>query len=148
MGTFDILKSLELYESHEKYVKKPGEDLNSVITGLLATERESIITFCNQITKKIWLSIMDCTNNEYNKKVATLFDKRIIDAYVLNNYIAHMIWDTDTEYYLSGTNILKVRKKIFSIIWKSWINLIRWAGYLKRYLLGIYANQLENKTRI
>lgn len=37
----DILKALELYQSQfAKYTKKPGEDLNSILTGILSSRRD------------------------------------------------------------------------------------------------------------
>lgn len=145
----DILKSLELYESRfEKYVKKPGEDLNSVITGLLQPKGKVNITFCNQITKENLIKYNDCTNNEYNKKVATLLDKRIIDAYKLspNNYIAH-----DLRY---GQNIYQDKytesqKNDFLHYMEKLDKFdISEPDILKDIFLGIYANPVENKTRI
>ena len=90
----DILKTLELYQSqYTKYVKKPGEDLNSILTGLLQQKGRVHIELCEPIGEED-LSLYDnLTNNEYHKAVARLIDSRINEGYRLypNNYIAHDI---------------------------------------------------------
>ena len=88
----DILKALELYASQNvKYIKKPGEDLNSILTGILQPKGRVHFQVCDVITEKDLVEYNNCTNNEYHKQVAQLIDKRILSAYKLwpNNYIAH-----------------------------------------------------------
>ena len=88
----DILKAIELYESQRvKYIKKPGEDLNSILTGILQPKGRVHFQFCPVITKEELMQFNDSTNNEYHKQVAQLIDSRIVPAYRLwpNNYIAH-----------------------------------------------------------
>ena len=49
--TCDILKALELYQGQfAKYVKKPGEDLNSILTGLLQPKGRVHFELCEPIT--------------------------------------------------------------------------------------------------
>jgi len=88
----DILKALEIYESRNgKYVKKPGEDLNSIVTGIQQFKGEVNLNFCKPITREELRQFDRLTNNEYHKRVAQLIDKRIIANYTLtpNNFIAH-----------------------------------------------------------
>ena len=88
----DILKAIEMYESRcRKYIKKPGEDLNSILTGLLQQKGHVDITLCPELTREELMSFDDCTNNEYHRRVAELLDCRIIAAYQLSayNYVAH-----------------------------------------------------------
>lgn len=88
----DILKALELYESRQiKYLKKPGEDLNSILTGIVQPKGRVHMEFCEQITEEELMVFDEATSNEYHKKVAALLDKRIQAGYKLrpNNYIAH-----------------------------------------------------------
>ena len=88
----DILKALELYESRNaKYIKKPGEDLNSILTGIVQQKGRVHIAFCEPLSRQDLLAFDSCTNNEYHKRVAALIDERIVGAYQLtpNNYIAH-----------------------------------------------------------
>lgn len=88
----DILKALELYESRfSRYVKKPGEDLNSILTGIVQPKGRVNFVFCPQITEQELRQFDSCTSNEYHRDVAQLLDRRINAAYQLtpNNYIAH-----------------------------------------------------------
>ena len=90
----DILKAIELYQSqYTKYIKKPGEDLNSILTGLLQRKGRVHFELCEPITEDELMQYDHLTNNEYHKAVAQLIDSRIIPAYRLwpNNYIAHDI---------------------------------------------------------
>jgi 1-acyl-sn-glycerol-3-phosphate acyltransferase len=90
----DILKVLELYESKRmKYIKKPGEDLNSILTGIVQPKGKVHIACCPPITADELQAFADCTYNEYCKQVAHLIDQRIYKHYRLtpNNYIAHDI---------------------------------------------------------
>jgi hypothetical protein len=90
----DILKAIELYESrHERYVKKPGEDLNSILTGVLQQKGKVNFTFCPEITETELRKFENYTKKDYYREVATLIDRRINSAYMLtpNNYIAHDI---------------------------------------------------------
>ena len=90
----DILKALELYQSqYAKYTKKPGEDLNSILTGLLQRKGRVHFELCEPIAEEELWQYEHLTNNEYHKAVAQLVDSRINAAYRLwpNNYIAHDI---------------------------------------------------------
>ena len=87
--TCDILKALELYESRfTKYVKKPGEDLNSILTGIVADKGHVHIEICEPINIDELQLLESMTKQEYVKAVACLIDKRIHAAYHLhpNNY--------------------------------------------------------------
>ena len=89
--TCDILKALELYESRfTKYVKKPGEDLNSILTGIVTDKGHVHIEICEPIKIDELQLLESMTKQEYVKAVAYLIDKRINAAYHLhpNNYIA------------------------------------------------------------
>ncbi len=97
----DILKALELYASRNmKYIKKPGEDLNSILTGIVQPKGRVHIQFCPQITKEDLIVYKDCGSNEFNKHVAALMDERINGNYSLtpNNYIAHDLLLGDNTY--------------------------------------------------
>ena len=48
----DILKALELYASQNvKYIKKPGEDLNSILTGILKPKGRVHFQLCELVTE-------------------------------------------------------------------------------------------------
>ena len=97
----DILKTLELYESQfSKYTKKPGEDLNSILTGIIQEKGRVHFELCEPISHSELLKFEDLTNNEYHKHVARLLDSRITQAYRLypNNYIAYDLRYGTTKY--------------------------------------------------
>lgn len=97
----DVLKTLELYESRfSKYIKKPGEDLNSILTGLTQPKGRVHIELCEPITHTELDQLEHLTSNEYHKAVAQLIDSRINAAYRLypNNYIAYDIRYGTTKY--------------------------------------------------
>ena len=88
----DVLKTLELYESQfMRYTKKPGEDLNSILTGIMQPKGRVHLQLCDPITLDELMAFENQTSIEYNQKVARLLDRRINAAYRLypNNYIAH-----------------------------------------------------------
>ena len=96
----DILKALELYESRNaRYVKKPGEDLNSILTGILQPKGRVHLQLCPPVGRNELLPLGPLTHNHFNRRVADLIDRRINAAYRLwpNNYIAHdMLYGNNT----------------------------------------------------
>ena len=98
----DILKALEVYEKRcsGKYVKKPGEDVNSILTGLVQPKGKVYLEFCKPLEREELMSFDACTLNDFNRAVANLIDQRIHSAYRLtaNNYIAHDLRSGRSEY--------------------------------------------------
>ena len=92
----DILKALELYASRDgkPYVKKPGEDLNSILTGITQPKGRVHIEICEQLTADDLRAIpADYVDAQFRHSVAEIMDKRICGGYRLypNAYIAHDI---------------------------------------------------------
>ena len=142
----DILKTLELYESQfAKYTKKPGEDLNSILTGLVQPKGRVHIELCDPISKVELVKFEGMTNNEYHKAVAQLLDSRINTAYRLypNNYIAYDLRYGTTKY--EGEYTLEQKEKFMQRVNK----LDRYdtcdIEKLKDIFLGIYSNPVNNK---
>ena len=141
----DILKAIELYESrHERYVKKPGEDLTSIITGLIQPKGHVNITFCDEVTEVDLKNYDNLTRNEFSVAVAALMDKRINNAYKLspNNYIAHDMRFGQSKY-----------KKFYNE--EQYNAFVKYMSKLDEYdvdspevlqdiFLGIYANPIDN----
>ena len=142
----DILKALELYESqYTKYTKKPGEDLNSILTGIIQYKGQVHIEICQPISKAELTSLDSLTKNEYHKAVAALIDSRINTAYRLypNNFIAHDIRYGNTRYQDMYT---PEQRKLFEH------HLRKLDKYdtcdleqLRDIFLGIYSNPVDNK---
>lgn len=145
----DILKTLELYESRQtKYIKKPGEDINSIMTGIFQQKGKIHISICQPVTRNDLMAYDSCTHNEYHKKVAELIDYRIYSSYNLtsNNYIAHDLRYGKETYINLYT---EVQKKAFFERVK---NLDKYdvaePEVLKDIFLGIYSNPIENKLNV
>lgn len=88
----DVLKTLELYaRSKGPYVKKEGEDLNSILTGILQPKGRVHFQICKPLTEEDMMPFADLLSNDFNKHVASLVDQRVCAEYRLwpNNYIAH-----------------------------------------------------------
>lgn len=143
----DILKAIELYESRNvKYIKKPGEDLNSILTGILQPKGRVHFEFCPIITREELMEYNGSTNNEYHKQVAQLLDSRIIKAYKLwpTNYIAYdMLYGCQrfvTEY-------TKEEKEMFCKLLEKLDHYENDSPILKDILLGIYANPVVNRLK-
>ena len=142
----DILKAIELYESQNtKYIKKPGEDLNSILTGIMQQKGRVHFEICAPITVAELCSLENKTNNEYHKAVAKLLDSRINAAYRLypNNYIAHDLLFGNTKYKDMYT------KAEYDAFLSHMKELEKYeaadAGALNEIFLGIYANPIDNR---
>ena len=143
----DILKALELYESqYTKYTKKPGEDLNSILTGILQPKGHVHITICQPIRMAELSAFERQTNNEYHKSVARLIDSRINTAYRLfpNNYIAHDILYGNTRYQSMYT------EEEYNLFCRHLQELDRYEDTcdierLREIFIGIYANPVDNR---
>ena len=143
----DILKALELYESqYTKYTKKPDEDLNSILTGILQPKGRVHIAICQPIRMVELSAFEGQTNNEYHKSVARLIDSRINTAYRLfpNNYIAHDILYGNTRYQSMYTN------EEYNVFLQHLTALDRYEDTcdierLRDIFVGIYANPVDNR---
>ena len=89
----DVLKALELYEKKRMgcYLKKPGEDVNSILTGFTQPKGRVHLEFCKPLEVKELAEYDGYTYKDFNVAVAHLIDRRIYNGYRLssNNYIAH-----------------------------------------------------------
>lgn len=144
----DVLKTLEIYESQfSKYTKKPGEDLNSIITGIVQPKGRVHIELCAPVTLEDILQYDGLTSSEYHKAIARMLDGKINEAYRLypNNYIAHDLRHGTIRFAEHYTPQQKADFK-------------RHLQQLERYdtcnvenlvdiYLGIYANPVSNKIK-
>ena len=143
----DVLKAIELYQSRtDKYIKKPGEDLNSILTGIMQPKGHVHIAFCDLLTRDDLLPYDDCTAGEYHRRVAQLIDRRICSAYRLypNNYIAHDIRygkENFKDYYNEA------EKKAFLALLEKLHHYEESCQIeeLTDLFLGIYANPVDSK---
>ncbi len=142
----DILKTLELYESqYTRYTKKPGEDLNSILTGLVQFKGRVHFELCKPLTLAELMQFEPLTNNEYHREVAKLIDRRIHAAYRLhpNNYIAHDMLYGNATYSAMYTD------EEYNLFCKRLSQLDRYdtcdIERLKEIFIGIYAHPIDHK---
>lgn len=142
----DVMKAIELYESRlEKYIKKPGEDLTSILTGIIQHKGRVNFTLGVEITEDDLIQYDSCTNNDYHRLVAQLLDERINGAYKLypNNYVAHDIRHGQTRFaaYYTPSDKMKFMKYMECLNDYDVDDI----DILKDLFLGIYANPVSNK---
>ena len=140
----DFLKTRELYltRNGEKYVKQPGEDLNSILTGIMQPKGQVHLSFGKPLTGDD-LVYDNKTPNEFYKYIATLIDKQIYANYKLfnNNYIAHDLRsgkNTYTSYYTP------TEKETFLARCRYMLEQIEGdKDTLMTFFLSIYANPVD-----
>ena len=145
----DILKAIELYESRtQKYVKKPGEDLNSILTGIVQPKGHVDIALCPEVTEADLRRYDGLTNNEYHRQVALLLDQRINSAYHLspNNYIAHDLRYGQRAYRDHYTEA--ERQTFLNYMDRLSDYDVSEPDVLRDIFLGIYANPVESKQHV
>lgn len=149
----DFLKTMELYiSSFQKYVKEPGEDLRSIIAGIMQPKGQINISVTPSITRE---ELESCDQFEKNAKFTTLaeiMDKRIYQAYKLykTNYIAHDILNnahTYEEFYTAED------KEKFVGYMNTGLCKLPCANEenmkeLEEIFLKIYANPVNNKLKV
>ncbi len=143
----DVLKTLELYESQfAQYTKKPGEDLNSILTGIVQKKGHVHMELCKPLQLEELEALDTLTNNEYHKAVAALIDKRIHTAYRLypNNFIAHDLRYGSTKYSDRYTPEQKAAfmKRVERLTYYDTCNI----DQLTDIFLGIYANPVRKEN--
>ena len=143
----DKLKALELYltKKNGHYEKKPGEDLNSILTGIMQPKGHVHFHVCPMVTEADLMALNDCPSAEFYRRVAELMDSRINPNFYLNpnNYIAHDLRSGSTTYATHYTN----EEKAAFIQYMDWMN--EYPDFdreeLKAIFLGIYANPVDNQ---
>jgi hypothetical protein len=145
----DLLKTRELYRSRNgrMYVKQPGEDLNSILTGILQPKGHVHISICKPLALEEFAFDYRRRPNEFYKTVASLIDKRIHRHYMLydNNYIAHDLRSGRTAHVHRYT---PAEKEAFQR--RCRLMLEQTEGdrdILTSLFLGIYATPVDNADR-
>ena len=145
----DVLKTNELYISRrKKYVKMPGEDLNSILTGIMQFKGGIHIEITPPLTRqRIEEATMYSDRNDRYKALAQLLDDVIISNYKLwkTNYIAYdMLHESHTYAGFYSQDDLAAFKSYMEY------KLSPLEGEkeeLDEIFLSIYANSVVNKRR-
>lgn len=144
----DVLKVLECYQAARmSYEKKPGEDLNSIITGILQKKGRVHMAFCQPLSREDLEPFRGLPLNRFCKEVASLIDERIHAAYRLfpNNYIACDLRYGGKRY---AEKYDSVQKTAFEEHLKSLEGFDTYDhAELRDRLLAIYSNPLCSSTR-
>ncbi|MFA5713463.1 MAG: 1-acyl-sn-glycerol-3-phosphate acyltransferase [Bacteroidales bacterium] len=147
----DFFKARELMISQvKKYIKSPGEDLNSILAGLLNNKGNIHITLCDRLSEE---ELLECSRGERNERFQLL--GRAIDQKIWSNY---KIWDNN----MIAFDMLQ-KEPQYSHLYSA-DRYLQFEEYLNSYLkeidnknekenfrnifLSIYANPLVNKNRV
>ena len=142
----DILKTRELYLSRDgrKYVKQPGEDLHSILTGIL--QPKGCVHFA--IGQPLDRSLPDIVEarhaNAFYRTAADEIDRQIHRNYRLfdNNFIAHDLRSGTSTYADRYTS--EGRASFEARMQQMLQEIDGDSAILKEIFLGIYANPVEN----
>ena len=132
----DLLKAMELYarSTGQPYIKKPGEDFNSILTGIQQPKGRVHLVVCEPIKKEELEAFAHLPSAAFNREVAALIDRRIRPAYRLypNNYIAADI--------LSGKRTHSYTEAEYQRFQEHLKEVDGYPDELRDILLHIYAN--------
>lgn len=147
----DFLKAFELYMSRsQKYIKRPGEDITSILTGIMQEKGRVHFEVCPPIRRSELEAFNDLTQNEYHQQVARIIDQRIRTHYRLwpNNYIAHDMLYGQTTYQSMYTEAEKQafldRMSMLDTMAQKEQYAVTDLDALHEIFLGIYANPINN----
>ena len=141
----DSMKTNELYISRrQRYEKQPGEDIRSVIHGVVQPKGHVHLAVCPPITAADLAQCADQPTNARYKALANIIDQRIHAAYRLwpTNYIAHDLLhgaNTHQQHYSA-----QQRDQFAAYMSHSLSPLSGNANELREIFLSIYANPVDN----
>lgn len=146
----DALKVQELYLSslHSKYVKAPGEDLNSIVTGIKQPKGKIHLAFGKPIQEELEEINKAGNDNEKVKQLTALIDRQIHNDYRLNNvnYIAYdLIHQTNV---FAGTYSDEEKKKFTDYVSQNVSKLNGETEVLKNMFLKMYSYPVTNKLSL
>jgi hypothetical protein len=143
----DWLKASELYRLRRtgSYTKKPGEDLHSILTGILQPKGDVHIAVGAPLQANDLSPLTGLPNNKFNRQVAWLMDKQIHANYRLtcNNYIAHDLRSGSRQY---ASHYTKEEKETFLKHYRQGMDAeVEDKETLSDIFLGIYANPVDSQ---
>ena len=97
----DILKARENVISRtQKYVKAEGEDLNSIMVGIMQPKGHVHLQITKPLSSEEIAAAADCDKNERYQSIMQAIDRRVIEGYKLwnNNYIAYDLLNGSDKY--------------------------------------------------
>ena len=144
----DVLKVQELYLSglHTKYVKAQGEDLNSIITGVVQPKGCIHLHVGTPIANELAKFEKGANDNENIKQLTSLVDAQIYNNYKLwpINYVAADIMESTSTYSKQYTS---AEKENFINYIQSKIKMIEGdKDSLFNLFIRMYSNPLQSKA--
>lgn len=144
----DAAKAMELWRrSQGPYEKRPGEDLQSILSGILSPKGRVHFHICTPLATQELAAIFDKSVNVFHKRVAELIDNRIYGAYMLfpNNYIAHDILHGNSDYagFYTADEEAAFRARLDALS-----RLDGFCEEMRSIFLGIYANPVDTKIGV
>ena len=145
----DLLKTRELYLSRDgrKYVKQPGEDLHSILTGILQPKGYVHFAIGRPLDDDTLPDAVEVRHaNAFYRSVADEIDQQIHRNYRLfdNNFIAHDLRSGTSTYADRYTS--EARTSFEARMQQMLQEIDGDPATLKEIFLGIYANPVENVT--
>jgi len=141
----DFLKTKEIYVSRRQaYQKAPGEDLNSILQGIMQFKGNAHYTICETITSEELHICAKQPHSERFKELANIIDRKIYAGYKLwkTNYIAHDILYGNSNF---STFYNEDERKKFIEYMRNGLSLLDGDfGELQEIFLKIYANSVDN----
>ncbi|MBO4656068.1 MAG: acyltransferase [Bacteroidales bacterium] len=145
----DFLKTQELYISqYQQYIKEAGEDLNSILKGIIQPKGGICVCATPTITAE---ELQFCDRFDKNDKfaqLAQLIDQRVYSHYKLwkTNYIAYDLVEGGDKYAKKYT---PEEKNAFEEYMSNGLkSLVGEADELKNIFLNIYANPVRNEEQL
>lgn len=145
----DIQKAVELYISRrQKYVKAEGEDLKSILTGIVQPKGRVHIQFNEPVTEQEVKAAAELDKNERFKALGACMDNKIVANYKLwpNNYIAYDMLNSTNEY---ASEYTQQEKETFEQYMAAKLEKVEADQQeLKEIFLSIYANPVSGKKNL
>lgn len=137
----DIFKAMEMYIGRrQKYVKAEGEDLKSILTGIMQFKGNIHISFNEPLTADEINSAAGLDKNERFKALGLAMDRKIISEYKLwkNNYIAYDILNSANEY--ASMYSVEEKEAFRTYMENKLVDMDADKAELEHIFLSIYAN--------
>ena len=147
----DILKAREIYISRrQKYVKSDGEDLHSIITGVIQQKGNIHLTIGTPLSEREIHQAGECEKNDRYLQMRHAVNKRVISGYHLwdTNYIAYDMLEGGEEYSYKYTD---EQKEFFDEYMQMQLDSVENdidRNELRDIFLHIYANPIYSKKKI
>ena len=147
----DILKARELVISRDqKYVKAEGEDMNSIMVGIMQPKGNVHLQITEPLTTEEIAQAAACDKNERYQVIRQAIDNRVVAGYKLwkNNYIAYDILN-QTDKYAQMYETADVEKFVAYMNRQlATVEPELDQDALKTTFLEIYANPVVNKEQL